>query len=244
MIYTGKLQHMMLYDDMSWPYTDVEILYEKFKDKYPGKCVVVNAHWHNPGPSYAGDYKVDGKILSNEAPNQYYGFKWNTGEVPVGMDTGMGEYDNFLSTIPAIIDGVRQPLNYGDSVERPARRTWIGYDANNQWTVEVTQENYTLDAIVDRMEDMGIIYGMVLDGSGASQWYDGCFAEYGDGRTLYSFLLMWFEEKTLDWETEKKLAREWVMEKGISDGERGKDNITREEMWVMLYRMWENVIIG
>ena len=82
---------------------------------------------------------------------------------------------------------------------------------------------------------------MVLDGGGSSQWYDGTNTIDGDGRTIFSFLIMWFEEEEeepLDWETEKKLAREWVMENGISDGERPNDYITRQEMWVMFYRMY------
>ena len=48
-------------------------------------------------------------------------------------------------------------------------------------------------------------------------------------------------DKPVDYETEKALAREWVQELGISDGERGGDGVTREEMWVMLYRLIENI---
>ena len=163
--------------------------------------------------------------------------------MPVGMDTGMGEYENFLSTIPALINGERQYLSYGAGVERAAARTWIGYSDDGEWSVEVTEQNelYTLDGIVDRMEELGITTGMVLDGGGSSQWYDGTNTIDGDGRTIFSFLIMWFEEEEeepLDWETEKKLAREWVMEIGISDGERPNNYVTRQEMWVMFYRMY------
>lgn len=48
-------------------------------------------------------------------------------------------------------------------------------------------------------------------------------------------------DKPVDYETEKALAREWVQELGISDGERGGDGVTREEVWVMLYRLIENI---
>lgn len=34
-----------------------------------------------------------------------------------------------------------------------------------------------------------------------------------------------------------KEAQEWVKEKGISDGSRPKDSITREEVWTMLFRL-------
>ena len=159
------------------------------------------------------------------------------------MNTGMGEYENFLSTIPALINGERQNLNYGAGVKRAAARTWIGYSDDGEWSVEVTEQNelYTLDGIVDSMEELGITTGMVLDGGGSSQWYDGTNTIDGDGRTIFSFLIMWFEEEEeepLDRETDKKLAREWVMEMGISDGERPNDYVTRQEMWVMFYRMY------
>lgn len=39
------------------------------------------------------------------------------------------------------------------------------------------------------------------------------------------------------WEQEQRTAREWVMESGISNGERGPEPLTRSEAWVMLYRM-------
>ena len=249
MFYSGKLTHMILHDDSKWPYSTLEDVWKQYHDRYEGHCIVINAHWHDPGPRYCGDYKVQGKILSNQYPNTLYGFKWNTGDVPVGMDTGMGEYENFLSTIPALINGERQNLSYGTGVERAAARTWIGYGDDGEWSVEATEQNelYTLDGIVDRMEELGVTTGMVLDGGGSSQWYDGTNTIDGDGRTIFSFLILWFEEEKeepLDWETEKKLAREWVMEMGISDGERGGDSIKREELWVMLYRMGKNGMIG
>ena len=76
----------------------------------------------------------------------------------------------------------------------PTLRTWFGVDAKGKWTVEVTTTNYTLDGIVERMQSLGIVDGMVLDGSGSSQCYDGTTYQRGDGRDLYSFLLLWFAE--------------------------------------------------
>jgi len=40
-----------------------------------------------------------------------------------------------------------------------------------------------------------------------------------------------------DWRAEFAAAREWAVEQGITDGSRPKDPVTREELWVMLYRM-------
>lgn len=401
MIYTGKLLHAELYDDMTPPYTNVRAVWEARHSRHLGRCIVTNAHWYDPGPKQCGNYKVDGKVLSNQWPDAVTGFGWNTGEPQ--WTSHMDNYENFICTIPALINGERQNLSYGAGVERATTRTWFGRKTDGEWAVEVTTTNYTLDGIVDRMETLGIVDGMVLDGSGSSQWYDGETRIYGDGRRVYSYLLMWFEtgketpgggdklniiepnytwngaltkrtttdriilhhaagngtaesihkyhvslgwkgiayhyyvrkdgtiyrgrpedavgghtsgynsrsigicaegnfetdvmsnaqrdairalvldirtrypdtqtikhkdvaatacpgknypfdyiaaadpdpedtpvEPTLDWETEKALARDWAMIKGISDGERPNDNVTRQEMWVMLYRLEGN----
>ena len=75
MFYSGKLTHMILHDDSKWPYSTLEDVWEYYHDMYEGHCIVINAHWHDPGPRYCGDYKVQGKILSNQYPNALYGFK-------------------------------------------------------------------------------------------------------------------------------------------------------------------------
>ena len=402
MLYTGKLLHAELYDDSAWPYTNVKEVWETQHSKHPGRCIVTNAHWHDPGPKYIGNYKIAGQVLSEDYPEGQWGFGWNDGDVPE-MHYGMGDVDNFVSTIPALREGVRQWLDYGGGVTRSTTRTWLGVDKTGAWTVEVTTDNYTLLETVKRMERLGIVDGMVFDGSGSSQWYDGETRIKGDGRTVYSYLVLWFEtdketpgggdklniiepnytwngaltkrtttdriilhhaagngtaesihkyhvslgwkgiayhyyvrkdgtiyrgrpegtvgghtsgynsrsigicaegnfetdvmsdaqrdairalvldirtrypdtqtikhkdvaatacpgknypfdyiaaadpdpedtpvEPTLDWETEKALARDWAMLKGISDGERPNDNVTRQEMWVMLYRLEGN----
>lgn len=401
MLTHGKLLHMELYDDMTPPYTNVRAVWEARHSRHPGRCIVTNAHWYDPGPKQCGNYKVGGKVLSNQWPDAVTGFGWNTGEPQ--WTSHMDNYENFICTIPALINGERQNLSYGAGVERATTRTWFGRKADGEWCVEVTTDNYTLTGIVERMEALGIVDGMVLDGSGSSQWYDGETRIYGDGRRVYSYLLMWFEtdketpgggdklniiepnytwngaltkrtitdriilhhaagngtaesihkyhvslgwkgiayhyyvrkdgtiyrgrpedavgghtsgynsrsigicaegnfetdvmsnaqrdairelvldirtrypdtqtikhkdvaatacpgknypfdyiaaadpdpedtpvEPTLDWETEKALARDWAMIKGISDGERPNDPITRQEMWVMLYRLEGN----
>lgn len=193
MIHTGKLLHMELHDDMIPPYTNVRAVWEARHSRHPGHCIVTNAHWYDPGPKQCGNYKVDGKVLSNQWPDAVTGFGWNTGEPQ--WTSHMDNYENFICTIPALINGERQNLSYGAGVERATTRTWFGRKADGEWYVEVTTDNYTLDGIVDRMEALGIVDGMVLDGSGSSQWYDGHTYINGDGRTIYSYLLCWFEEK-------------------------------------------------
>lgn len=193
MIHTGKLLACELYDSMGRARTNVKQVWQARHSSHAGHCIVTNAHWYDPGPKQCGNYKVDGKVLSNQWPDAVTGFGWNTGEPQ--WTSHMDNYENFICTIPALINGERQNLSYGAGVERATTRTWFGRKADGEWAVEVTTDNYTLDGIVDRMEALGIVDGMVLDSGGSSQWYDGHTYINGDGRTIYSYLLCWFEEK-------------------------------------------------
>lgn len=196
MIHTGTLLRAEIYDDHTKPYTNVKAVYEAHKNKYPGKLIVTNAHWYTVSPKVAptGNYKVNGTVLSKESWMDW-GFGWNAGSLPVMVST-MGN-DNYLSTLPVLVDGTRRDDvidRQTASVQRSTLRTWFGVDTAGKWTVEVTTMNYRLDGIVDRMQALGIVDGMVLDGSGSSQCYDGTSYQKGDGRTIYSYLLLWFAE--------------------------------------------------
>ena len=196
MIYTGTLLRAELYDDHTSPFTNVKAVYEAHKNKHPGKLIVTNAHWYTTSPSVkpCGNYKVNGTVLSKESWMDW-GFGWNSGSLPVMVST-MGN-DNYLSTLPVLVDGKRRDDvidNQTSSVQRSTLRTWFGVDKAGKWYVEVTTSNYTLHRIVDRMQAFGIVDGMVLDGSGSSQCYDGTTYQRGDGRTIYSYLLLWFAD--------------------------------------------------
>lgn len=200
MLHTGTLLRAELYDKHTSPYTNVKAVYEAHKNKYPGKLIVTNAHWYTTSPITSpsvkpcGNYKVNGTVLSKESWMDW-GFGWNNGSLPVMVST-MGN-DNYLSTLPVLVGGKRRDDvidNQTSSVQRSTLRTWFGVDKAGKWYVEVTTSNYTLHRIVDRMQAFGIVDGMVLDGSGSSQCYDGTTYQRGDGRTIYSYLLLWFDE--------------------------------------------------
>lgn len=202
MLHTGTLLRAEIYDDHTAPYTNVKAVYEANKGKHPGKLIVTNAHWYNTKPvTPCGNYKVNGTVLSTEKWMDW-GFGWNSGPIitmrstiPV-MVTDMSN-DNYLSTLPLLVGGKKRDdviKKQEPNVKVPTLRTWFGVDAKGKWTVEVTTTNYTLDGIVERMQSLGIVDGMVLDGSGSSQCYDGTTYQRGDGRDLYSFLLLWFAD--------------------------------------------------
>lgn len=194
MIHTGTLLRAELYNDYTGK-SSVVTVYNANKGKHPGKLIVTNGHWWDPGPKPCGNYKVDGKVLSTEDWMDW-GFGWNTGSLPMMVAT-MGN-DNYVSTLPVLLDGKEHnnSLNNDTSgVRRSTLRTWFGVNKAGKWTVEVTTSYYTLTEITRRMLGLGIVDGMVLDGSGSSQWYDGKTRLKGDGRTIYQYLLLWFAEE-------------------------------------------------
>lgn len=193
MIYTGTLLRAELYDDHTKPYTNVKAVYEAHKNKYPGKLIVTNAHWYRTEPiTPVGNYKVGGTVISQQYDHAL-NLVWSGDARPV-WSWDMNE-DNAIGTIPVLVGGVRQNVSGQDAgVKRSTLRTWWGFDGEGQCTVEVTTRNYTLDGIIDRMQSLGIVDGVVLDGGGSSQCYDGTTYQRGDGRWLFSFLLLWFAD--------------------------------------------------
>lgn len=193
MIYTGTLLRAELYDDHVNPYTNVKAVYEAHQSKHPGKLIVTNAHWYRTEPiTPVGNYKVGGTVISQQYDHAL-NLVWSGDARPV-WSWDMNE-DNAIGTIPVLVGGVRQNVSGQDAgVKSSTLRTWWGFDGEGQCTVEVTTRNYTLDGIIDRMQSLGIVDGVVLDGGGSSQCYDGTTYQRGDGRWLFSFLLLWFAD--------------------------------------------------
>ena len=193
MIYTGTLLRAELYDDHAYPYTNVKAVYEANKGRFPGKLIVTNAHWYRTETiTPVGNYKVGGTVISQQYDHAL-NLVWSGDARPV-WSWDMNE-DNAIGTIPVLVGGVRQNVSGQDAgVKRSTLRTWWGFDGEGQCTVEVTTRNYTLDSIIDRMQSLGIVDGVVLDGGGSSQCYDGTTYQRGDGRWLFSFLLLWFAD--------------------------------------------------
>lgn len=193
MIHTGTLLRAELYDKHTSPYTNVKAVYEANKNKHPGKLIVTNAHWYDTKTlAPVGNYKADGTVISQQYDHAL-NLVWSGDARPV-WSWDMNE-DNAIGTIPVLVNGVRQDVSGQTSgVKGSTLRTWWGFDARGKCTVEVTTRNYTLDGIIDRMQVLGIVDGVVLDGGGSSQCYDGTTYQRGDGRWLFSFLLLWFAD--------------------------------------------------
>lgn len=193
MLHTGALLRAEIYDDHAYPYTNVKAVYEANRGRFPGKLIVTNAHWYNTKTlAPVGNYKVGGTVISQQYDHAL-NLVWSGDARPV-WSWDMNE-DNAIGTIPVLVNGVRQDVSGQTSgVKDSTLRTWWGFDARGKCTVEVTTSNYTLDGIIGRMQSLGIVDGVVLDGGGSSQCYDGTTYQRGDGRWLFSFLLLWFAD--------------------------------------------------
>lgn len=213
MLYTGKLLCAELYDDMTPPYTDVRAVWEARRGRHPGRCVVTNAHWWDPGPRQCGNYKADGVVLSRQYAEPFRGFGWNAGEPR--WTQSMDNYNNFVSTVVALVGGERQALPNIPAITGRAARTWLGRSEDGDWTLEVTSTAYTGAELVEHMEALGIIDAMIFDGGGSSQAYDGHTQLRGDGRRIYSYLLCWFAEE----EDEKEEDADMYWTRGIDVAE-------------------------
>lgn len=85
------------------------------------------------------------------------------------------------------------------------------------------------------IESKGTKYGVVktpLKGAGSTPWTGWCKCPYIE--YIKATKPEAAEDGISPWAKE---AAAWVVEKGISDGTRPKEHITREEVWTMLYRM-------
>lgn len=202
MLYSGKLLACELYDSMGREHTNVKRVWEARHSRHAGRCVVMNAHWFGAGPMQIGNYKVAGQVLSDQWPGALTGFGWNAGALPEWTDD-MGGVENFICTIPAFVAGERQSLEYEPGVCRAAARTWLARCTDGEWCAEVTSEPYTLEEIAGRIEKLGGADAMIFDGSGSSQAYDGETHITGDGREIYSYLLLWFEQPEPEKEEEE-----------------------------------------
>lgn len=65
MIHIGTLLRAELYSDYTGK-SSVATVYNANKVKHPGKLIVTNGHWWDPSPKLCGNYKVDGKIISQQ----------------------------------------------------------------------------------------------------------------------------------------------------------------------------------
>lgn len=124
----------------------------------------------NPDGSLCCDNRIDGKTISDEI-YAYYGFGWSGLDTPVMVpSTQMMRFDNFISCICAIADGVKQVLNDNDKGigGTRARMAWgLKADGENVFLSFPERDGRTLTQIRDQLAQLGCINALIMDGGGS-----------------------------------------------------------------------------
>lgn len=162
-----------------------------------GADLVINGHWYNSNGKAIGNFKVDGKVLSQEW-GAALGYGWTGDETPV-FDWYMEKHDNFLCTIPLLYNGEKLNVsNQALDVRRPCQRPAISFKDGK--IIFVYAETATLEQMQDTMLSLGCINALCLDGGGSGKYAlkrnDGSYeVEEASTRYIYDYLCIWFEKQ-------------------------------------------------
>lgn len=142
------------------------------------------------------DVKVDGKIMSNDEYT-YVGYGWNSGDAHATaiLSSEMNKWDNFISCIMMIKDGVAQEMYYKQDVGGTKRgRTAFGYDKDGNMLIYVSKDGTSAACNVKQLQAKMLSYGcenaICLDGGGSSQ-VDSDFGKVTSSRKVANYICIW-----------------------------------------------------
>lgn len=192
----GKLYRAEIFDNSKPPYKTLDEVYAVNKDRYPGKrCYVSNGHWFGPKNEFVGNYKVGGVVLCAQYAD-CIGMAWSGFERPVmGWWSKLKTKDNFLCTMPVLMNGVEQDVSAAryksKSVVRTCAVTGFGFFDNGDMCLDCGEVISTAQLQKDR-KAAGIVDYLRLD-SGTSCQGKGPDLYVKPLITVYSFLIVWLE---------------------------------------------------
>ena len=135
----------------------------------------------------------------------------------------------------AFLDEIRAAGYCASLYANPAYLTaYFDADIPNEYDIWLAKWPYTIPDPEPKPSQAGGMWQYTSSGS-----VDGIYGRVDMNYAYYEYPSIGGGEgdaKPVTWEQEKKNSRKWVMERGISDGERGGDNVTRDELWAMLRR--------
>ena len=175
-----------------------------------GADLVINGHWWGTNGEAIGNFKVAGKVLSQEW-DAALGYGWSGNNIPI-FTWYMEDRDNFLCTIPLLYNGEKLDVsNQSVSVRRPCQRPVISFKNNS--VIFAYEESATLEEMQNIMLSMGCKNALCLDGGGSGKYAlkrsDGSYeVEEASKRYVYNYLCIWFDTKEnqgTDKEEEDKL---------------------------------------
>lgn len=162
-----------------------------------GADLVINGHWYGTNGEAIGNFKVAGKVLSQEW-DAALGYGWSGNNIPI-FSWYMEDRDNFLCTIPLLYNGEKLDVsNQSVSVRRPCQRPVISFKNNS--VIFAYEESATLEEMQNIMLSMGCKNALCLDGGGSGKYAlkrsDGSYeVEEASKRYVYNYLCIWFDTK-------------------------------------------------
>lgn len=141
------------------------------------------------------DFKADGVVYSDEEP-LYEGYGWNKDSRYMARTTDMQKYDNFISSCNIIKDGKACSVDGIAWVAGSRPRTAIGWKANSEMVIYVTNYNKTIAEVTSEMLKAGCVDAINLDGGGSTQI---ATTNYGSifpagGRKVQNYICIWEKE--------------------------------------------------
>lgn len=174
--------------------------------KKTGADLVINGHWYNSDGGAIGNFKVDGKVLSQEW-GAALGYGWTGNEVP-NFGWYMESCANFLCTIPLLYNGEKLSVsNQSASVRRPCSRPVISFKDGK--IIFAYSERATLEQMQDTMLSLGCVNALCLDGGDSGKYAlkrgDNSYeVEEASTRHIYDYLCIWFDRGTKPIEPDKE----------------------------------------
>lgn len=181
-----------------------------------GADLVINGHWCGTNGEAIGNFKVAGKVLSQEW-DAALGYGWSGNSIPI-FTWYMEDHDNFLCTIPLLYNGEKLDVsNQSVSVRRPCQRPVISFKNNS--VIFAYEESATLEEMQNIMLSMGCKNALCLDGGGSGKYAlkrsDGSYeVEEASKRYVYNYLCIWFDTKE-NQDTDKEEGDKLEYLKGI-----------------------------
>lgn len=141
------------------------------------------------------DFKADGVVYSDEEP-LYEGYGWNKDSRYMARTTDMQKYDNFISSCNIIKGGKACSVDGIAWVAGSRPRTAIGWKANSEMVIYVTNYNKTIAEVTSEMLKAGCVDAINLDGGGSTQI---ATTNYGSifpagGRKVQNYICIWEKE--------------------------------------------------
>lgn len=217
-----------------------------------GSDYVINGGMWNPDGS-ACPLLIRDRVPISNTPWQAYGYGWN--EVnghDIQMSLEWQSFKNFIACTPLIYDNIPIPsLSYGSAQGGKRGRTACGLK-DGKLILYVSQDRTSDAKTPEKLRDYLFKYGcqsaIMLDSGGSSMCDFNGQRLTGDGRRVHNWLLVYidkgsqneFEHNTENQDNVSEWAKEsWekAVANGVLDGKRPIDNLTRQEMAVILDRL-------